>query len=380
MEHTKNTGIVKTMKLCSFLFSFLIAGFCGAQKQFVLKAKLDGANNVPFILEYREVGGYATIDTATSVDGKFIMKGTVEKPAWVHLISKNTGRRLQFYLENSEIEITGDINTIEDAKIRGSKTQDQFIAFVTSGDELKKQYTIINNGYLQALDAKDLPKVIELEKEGKHILDEQKRLLKNFIEKNPDSYAAPAVIRSFMTNLDAQELQYIMSVLDTSVANYPLLKPVYERINVLNSVAVGKKAPVVAANDIQGNQVSLSSKIGSRLLLVYFWATWSPRSELEFNNLSILYNQYKNKGFEIVGISLDYRKQAWEKSVKDNNLQWTNISDLAYTGSMPAIKFGVASLPASFLLDEQGVIIAKDLWGEELSKKLKQVFGDIKDY
>jgi thiol-disulfide isomerase/thioredoxin len=124
---------------------------------------------------------------------------------------------------------------------------------------------------------------------------------------------------------------------------------------------------------VKGKPVSLSSKIGPRLLLIDFWAGWCAPCRQENPNVLKVYNEYKKKGFDIIGVSLDRTKDDWEKAIKDDKLPWTQVSDLNYFNSAAAKLYNVASIPANFLLDEKGVIVAVNLRGEILANKVKEM-------
>ncbi len=128
-------------------------------------------------------------------------------------------------------------------------------------------------------------------------------------------------------------------------------------------------------NDSNSNQVSLSSKLGPKLLLVDFWAAWCATCRAENPNVVKVYNKFKNKGFDILGVSLDRTKEDWIKAIEKDNLTWTQVSDLLYFNSAAARIYLVRAIPTNFLLDQNGTIIAKNLRVEALYSKVKELLS-----
>jgi peroxiredoxin len=163
--------------------------------------------------------------------------------------------------------------------------------------------------------------------------------------------------------------------MDTAVANTEMIKNLKERVVKMKAVAVGQKAPDFTMNDPEGNQVSFYSKIGSKLLLVDFWAAWCGPCRNENPNVVKVYKEFNKKGFDVFGVSLDQKKDDWVKAIADDNLTWTHVSDLQYWNNAAAKMYAVNSIPANFLLDENGIIIGRNLRGEALYNKVKEVLG-----
>ena len=139
------------------------------------------------------------------------------------------------------------------------------------------------------------------------------------------------------------------------------------------TLGTGQKAPEFTLNDVSGNPIALSSKIGSKLLLIDFWAGWCGPCRQENPNVVRTYNDFKDKGLDILGVSLDRSRDTWIKAINDDKLSWTQVSDLNYFNSTPAKLYDVYSIPSNFLLDEKGMIIAVDLRGETLYNKIKEI-------
>lgn len=363
------------MKKIAYLLiiTFFLAA-CSSEPRYVITGKIDGADSVTFLLQQRVAGKIVTIDSALALKGSFKMKGgAVEYPDMVQLIAAGSRMRTSFYLENSNIEITGILDSLFKATITGSKTQDEYQAFLDSNKPLSDRYSQIYAEYQTASQSSDSKRMAELEKEAEAIQNELTALQKDFIKNNPSSYVSPSLLRSISYELDAIEIESYINAMDTNVAKIPIVKEMKERVVVMKAVAVGQKAPDFTMNDVDGNPVSLSSKTGSKLLLLDFWAAWCGPCRQENPNVVKVYKEFNKKGFDVYGISLDQRKEDWVKAIADDKLTWTHVSDLQYWNNAAAKMYAVNAIPANFLLDENGVIIARNLRGEDLYNKVKEV-------
>jgi peroxiredoxin len=139
-------------------------------------------------------------------------------------------------------------------------------------------------------------------------------------------------------------------------------------------INIGDIAPDIFLPNPQGKMISLSSLKG-KYVLIDFWASWCAPCRQENPNVVRMYQTYKDKGFEIYGVSLDQDKDAWIDAIQRDGLTWAQVSDLNGWRAAPAQTFGVRAIPATVLLDKEGKIIARDLRGEELEQKLKEVIG-----
>jgi len=170
----------------------------------------------------------------------------------------------------------------------------------------------------------------------------------------------------------------MINAMDTTISSLPQMETLKGRVAVMKSVAIGQKAPDFTLSDVNGNPVSLYSKVGSKLLLVDFWAAWCGPCRRENPNVVKVYNEFNKKGFDVFGVSLDQEKDAWVKAIADDKLTWTHVSDLQYWNSAAAKLYAVSAIPSNFLLDETGTIIARNVTGDDLYKKVKEVLAGNK--
>jgi peroxiredoxin len=213
----------------------------------------------------------------------------------------------------------------------------------------------------------------EIDKENEQNYNEETAFIKAFIRNHPGSYITPVLLYGINYEYDANEMESVINGLDTNLAKVQIIKTLKERVIVMKTVAIGKKAPDFTLNDVDGKPVPLSSKIGSKLLLIDFWASWCGPCRAENPNVVKVYKEFNKKGFNVFGVSLDRTKDDWVKAIADDKLTWTHVSDLQYWNSAAAKLYAVSSIPANFLLDEKGIIIARDLRGEALYNKVKEV-------
>ena len=145
------------------------------------------------------------------------------------------------------------------------------------------------------------------------------------------------------------------------------------KVNSLKSTAIGVSAPEISLPDTSGSIFNLSSLRGN-YVLIDFWAAWCRPCRQENPNVVRLYDKYRNKNFEILGVSLDRTDRAWRKAIADDGLKWIHVSDLSYFNTKAARDYQVSSIPQTFLIDPQGKIVAKGLRGPSLEAKLSELF------
>ena len=365
------------MKKLFFLPLIAIAiGACTSEPHYVINGKIDGADSVTFLIQKIEAGKIVTIDSAIAYNGSFRMKGgAIKYPDLVLLSARNTRLRTQFYLENAEMTITGKLDSLYGAKITGSKTQDEYNGFVNSLNVFSEKYNKIYNDYQMAEQTGDTAKAAQLMKEIETGEKGMTQMQKDFVKNNPSSFAAPQILAGLTYDMEGSEIESYINAMDTAVANTETIRNLKIRVEKMKAAAIGQKAPDFTLNDPEGNPVSLYSKVGAKLLLVDFWAAWCGPCRQENPNVVKVYTEFKNKGFDVFGVSLDRTKDDWVKAIADDKLTWTHVSDLQYWNSAAAQMYAVSAIPANFLLDENGVIIGRNLRGEVLYKKVKEVLG-----
>jgi peroxiredoxin len=347
---------------------------CSSKPHYTIKGKIDGSDSVTFYLQKKDAGKIVTIDSAVSKKGSFTMKGgAIEYPQLVMLIAGTTRKRTPFYLENSEITISGNIDSLYKARVKGSKTQDEYNSLIMANKSLSEKYSKTSQELQFARKSANPERLAQLTSQTDSIKKEMRKLQKDFVRNNPASFVTPSILASLSYSMEPEELEPLINNLDSAVASVPQVAGIKERLEALKTVSAGKKAPLFTMNDANGNPVTLASRIGPKLLLLDFWAAWCKPCREENPNLVKVYKEFHRKGFDIISVSLDRTKEEWLKAIKSDKLEWTQVSDLKYKNNAAAQLYLINSIPANFLIDETGTIIGKNLFGDDLYKKVKEV-------
>ena len=195
-----------------------------------------------------------------------------------------------------------------------------------------------------------------------------------YIKANTNKLSAAKLFVENNYSMAEADLFAIVDQADSLFKSAPRMAKLLPVIEAKRNVAVGKKFADFEMSDLNGKTRKLSEYVGNgKIVLIDFWASWCPPCRRDMPNVVEVYKQYKNKGFDIVGVSLDSKKDAWEKGVKDLNITWTQLSDLQGWKNAAAQLYGVNSIPQTVLVDKDGTIIAKGLHGKEVGEKLAEL-------
>jgi len=229
--------------------------------------------------------------------------------------------------------------------------------------------------YNQARQAGNEEQMKDAEMAYNSIEEEKSEFTTTFVKQNNTSTVAPFLVMRYNYTFDVDELDSFAQGFDPSIASSVYVKYVNDRVNILNRVAVGQPLVDFEMADTTGNLVKLSDVAKGKYLLVDFWAAWCRPCRAENPNVVEAYNNFKDKGFDVLGISFDDTRDAWLQAIEMDDLKWQQLSDLKGWQNAAGKLYGIQSIPQNVLISPDGIIIEKNLRGEDLQKKLAELFA-----
>ena len=356
------------------VFALAVFSCQKAKNEFSIKGSIAGVETGKVYLQKLVDGQPQSIDTANVVDGKFTFTGKMKMPDIRFLRLNEKDYFAQFFLDNASITVNANKDSLRNTKINGSPSQDIFQVYITEMEKLNKEVMALQTKYQSAMSTGNSNEADKAKIDYQAMIDNNKVYTKNFVKEHSNSVVSAYIAVIQLANqVDGAELDSITSKFAPEISTSEYVVKLKQIVQEQKKTAVGVVAPDFTMNDPEGKPVQLSSLRG-KVVMIDFWASWCAPCRQENPNVVKVYQQYHDKGFEIIGVSLDRTKEDWVKAIKDDNLTWIHVSDLQFWQNSAARLYSVNAVPQTYLLDKEGKIIAKGLRSEQLASKLKELF------
>lgn len=357
------------------------------KENFKISGNIKGASGKTIILTKVNTNGQELKDTAViAEDGKFEISSSTHNPEFYSLEIKGLKGRIMLLVDSADNVIVNSDATdfIRNYSVEGSKDSKLIQELNLKISELFFKLDSLGKEYGQANAAGDETKMAQLQAEYIGAMELHKQYLRSFIDANKGSMATIwAIMQSVDQNqplLTPQEdKKYYVETADLLMKNYPkssYVQQLKQQADMFRNIpSIGEEAPEIALPNPNGETLKLSSLRGNYILLD-FWASWCRPCRGENPNVVANYWKYKSKGFTVFQVSLDKTKEEWLAGIKADRLgAWHHVSELQHWNSQAAATYGVQGIPASFLINPEGKIIALNLRGAQLGNKLKEIYG-----
>ena len=282
-------------------------------------------------------------------------------------------RVVKLALFTEDVEVKFNFSDPASLHIEGSKDSKEMLKLEKLMEEYQVKVNQLNERYYEAMSKNDAAVIQQIQVDAMTLESQQVVSVKEMIESMGNSFASLAAIGLLNPQNDFPFIDALVTKLNDNYPGSPAILQMKQQLDELRALAVGQVAPDIVLPDPSGKTTKLSDLRG-KYVLIDFWAAWCKPCRQENPNVVRLFTQYNSKGFEVFGVSLDRSREDWIKAIADDRLNWTQVSDLQYFNSAAAELYQIQAIPATYLIDPDGKIIAKDLRGPSLEAKLAELF------
>lgn len=358
--------------LFSIILSFVLNGFCEAQEGFHIFGRLGGVQGGKLLLIAHDAKGFTQLDAAEMVNGDFEFAGSVTEPVVAYVTTDKQQLVSIIMLDNAEYTLTAGEVGIE--VVGGGDRQKIWNQFDRVSKRIMKEKMLAEQEAKAAYVQQNQARAVQANEQFQKILQKAQEERMGLIKTYKNSDVSAYVIISLIEQIPPEQLSLWYEILDESVKTSFFGSAIKRMVDRYQQVAVGSIAPNFKAPLIEGGYITLH-EVKAKVKLIDFWASWCAPCRMENKNLPKLYRKYQKEGLEIISFSLDNKELSWLKAVREDNMTWKNVSDLKGWGSDIAKLYFVKSIPHTLLLDEENRIVAKNLRGSALQKKIAEMLG-----
>ncbi|MDC0119609.1 AhpC/TSA family protein [Flavobacteriaceae bacterium] len=364
------------IKIAAIFFGCAFFISCSNQAGYSLKVDIkDLPDGSKVFLKYIDASNSPiTVDSTFTSNGLANFKGSQNFPAMHYLFFENANGNIPVIIENASIEVAAQKDSLNAAKLSGSDQNTWFSEFVTTSQGFSERANGIATD-LQNARANGKEAFIEsLREEYLELQEEAKSYEISFAAEHPGSLITVLLIERMFASKAVEELKIkeLIEAITPEIKESDAGKKLMTLWEANLSTAIGSNAIDFSGPNPNGEIISLSNLKG-KVTIIDFWAAWCKPCRAENPNVVAVYSQYHDKGLEIISISLDKKKEDWIAAIAADQMDWHHISSLAYFSDPIAKQYNINAIPATFILDENGTIVAKDLRGPALGAQIAKM-------
>ena len=362
--------------LIASLIGIVMAACNSKPEGFEINGTIEGtiANGTSvYLRKTNDMNKIVDVDTTSFYDGKFKFAGKQEGLEMYYIFLEHESQSIPIVLENINLSVKAHKDSLFYAKVTGSYQNEVFGNFFEESRKLAAKAQTMNRDMRDAAAAQDTAVMNSLRDEYFDLQQEAKDLEVSFIKENPDALISALLINKALAtkSLPMEEIKELYEGLAPEIKATENGRDIRVKLAKDAKTAIGSKAPNFSAPTPGGEELALNDVLGKATILD-FWAAWCKPCRAENPNIVKLYDKYKEQGLSIMGVSLDRRAEDWKKAIADDGLEWHQVSNVRYFDEIAEL-YNVSAIPATFILDEQGIIVAKDLRGPALEKKIAEL-------
>lgn len=347
-----------------------------ADGQYTITGKLANAGGKSIFLDEMSLNTGTPIDTAiVANDGTFKMVGKVPERG-LYMLRVDQQHSWLLVLNNDKIDFTADYNDVMSFELKGNNATEVLNAFILKVGNLNKQIAELNQKFSEArYNGANESDLMQMQQQYFGLNEEIQSTVTSFADTASDPLLKVFAASLLDPEVHGELMEKVNNAVQAEIPDNPLAKQFNQKVAESTKLSIGRMAPDFTLNDPKGNPIKLSDLRG-QVVLLDFWASWCKPCRMENPNLVNTYGKYKDQGFTVYSVSLDKNLDQWVAAIQQDNLSWENhASKLQFWNCPVAKQYNVSSIPATFLIDGEGKIIAKNLRGAALEQKLAEVFG-----